>query len=310
MAHRQSNSDASSGTGTAQLLVVLLAFAWGFMWMATATGLRDIAPWILRMTGTGLGAATLFIAARIAGFDLTVPPRQRFHVMAGGFFNVGAFHILMAFSQLYGATSRTVIIAYTMPIWVAALSVVLLHERLDRIRIVALGLCVAGIGILVGPLFADGFPTFVIYAFTGVLSWAFGTVYMKWQHVTVPPLANAAWQLLFGFCFLLAGTLIFEGMPRLWPISTASIVALVYIGLFGVGLAHFLWWSIVGQLSPLTASIGALLVPVVGVTTSIVFLGERPTLADSIGFVLIFSAAASVLLQPAFKAATKRDKFR
>jgi drug/metabolite transporter (DMT)-like permease len=55
----------------------------------------------------------------------------------------------------------------------------------------------------------------------------------------------------------------------------------------------------VGRLSPLTASIGALLVPVVGVSSSIVFLGERPTVADGIGFVLIFAAAASVLLRPA-----------
>lgn len=54
-----------------------------------------------------------------------------------------------------------------------------------------------------------------------------------------------------------------------------------------------------GRLSPLTASIGALLVPVVGVSASIVLLGERPTLADGIGFVLIFAAAASVLLRPA-----------
>ncbi len=299
MVQRQPDSGSTSGAGTARLLVVLLAFAWGFMWIATATALRDIAPWTLRMAGTGLGAAVLFIAAKAAGYDLTVPRRQRFHVMAGGFFNVGAFHILMAFSQLHGATSRTVIIAYTMPIWVAVFSVLLLHERLDRLRTIALTLCVAGIVILVGPLFADGFPAFVLYAFTGAVSWAFGTVYMKWQHVTVPPLANAAWQLLFGFCFLLAGTLIFEGVPRLWPISTSSILALAYIGLFGVGLAHFLWWSIVGRLSPLTASIGALLVPVVGVSASIVLLGERPTLADGIGFVLIFAAAASVLLRPA-----------
>lgn len=294
-------SSRTADSGAVRLSVVLLAFAWGFMWMASATALRDIAPWTLRMAGTGLGAATLFIAARTAGYDLTVPRRQRFHVMAGGFFNVGAFHILMAFSQLHGATSRTVMLAYTMPIWTAALSVVLLHERLDRVRAIALTLCAAGIAILVRPLFADGFPIFVLYACAGALSWAFGTVYMKWQHVTVPPLANAAWQLLFGFCFLLAGTLIFEGVPRLWPVSTTSIVALVYIGLFGVGLAHFLWWSIVGRLSPLTASIGALLVPVVGVSTSIVFLGERPTVADGIGFVLIFAAAASVLLRPAIR---------
>lgn len=286
----------TADSGAVRLSVVLLGFCWGGMWIATAIALRDVAPWTLRMIGTGLGAATLFIAARIAGYDLVVPARERIHVAIGGFFNVGAFHILMAFSQLHGATSRTVMLAYTMPIWTAALSVVLLHERLDRVRLVALALCAAGIGTLVWPLFAHGFSAFVLYAVTGAVSWAFGTVYMKWQRVTVPPLANAAWQLLSGFCFLLAGTLIFEGVPHVWPISTASAVAIIYTGLLGVGLAHFLWWSIVGRLSPLTASIGALLAPVVGVTASIVILGERPTGADIVGFVLIFAAAACVMV--------------
>ena len=291
---------------TARLLVVVLGVVWGLLWIASAFALRDIKPWTLRMAGVGIGAATLFIAATAAGFDLYVPSRERIHVMIGGFFNVAAFHILTAFSQLNGATSRSVIIAYTMPIWAAALSVLLLHEKLGRVRLIALGLCVAGIGILIWPLFVHGLPAFVVYSLTAAIGWAFGTVYMKWQRVTVPPLANAAWQLLFGFGFLLAGTLAFEGMPRLWPIGTAAIVALLYIGVFGVGLAHFLWWSIIGRLSPVTASIGALLVPVVGVTTAIVFLGERPTAPDIVGFTLIFTAAACVLLQPPVKpAATK-----
>lgn len=290
-------------SGTARLFVVLLGFAWGLMWMATAFALQDIKPWTLRMAGIGCGAATLFIAARIAGYDLTVPKGERVHVLIGGAFNVTLFHIFSAFAQLNGATSRAVIITYTMPIWAAALSVLMLNERLDRLRLTALALCVAGLGILIWPLLAHGIPVFVFYSLAAGIGWAFGTVYLKSRRLTVKPIANAAWQLASSFGFLLAGALIFEGVPRLWPISTASIIALVYIGIFGVGLAHFLWWSIVGKLSPVTASIGALLVPVVGVSTSIIFLGERPTAPDVVGFVLIFSAAACVLLRPAMKPA-------
>ena len=80
-----------------------------------------------------------------------------------------------------------------------------------------------------------------------------------------------------------------------------SSAAIAYIGIFGVGLAHFLWWSIVGKLPTVTASLGSLLVPVVGVTASTVVLGERPTVTDMIGFAMIFAAAACVLLQPNVK---------
>ena len=66
-------------------------------------------------------------------------------------------------------------------------------------------------------------------------------------------------------------------------------------------MAHVLWWAIVGRLPTITASVGSLLVPVVGVTASTVILGERPSPTDIIGFVAIFAAAACVLLQPDVK---------
>jgi len=55
-------------------------------------------------------------------------------------------------------------------------------------------------------------------------------------------------------------------------------------------------------LPTITASIGSLLVPVIGVFASTIVLHERPTLNDIVGFLLIFLAAACVLLQP-----TKRN---
>jgi drug/metabolite transporter (DMT)-like permease len=284
--------------GTARILVVLLAFAWGFNWIAAAVALKEVSPWSFRFAGAGIGAALLFTAAWLTGHDLRVPRGERLHVMVAGFFNVAAFQILSAFAQLNGATSRAIVITYSMPIWAGLLSWLMLRERLNGIRLLAFALCVAGIAILIWPLFSGGFPIFVFYSLGCALGWAFATVYMKWVKATVPPLANAAWQLLFGFLFIAAGTFIFDGTPKLWPLHTISILTVLYVGVFGVGLAHFLWWSIVGRLPTVTASIGALLVPVIGVTASTVILGERPTVPDIVGFVLIFAAAACVLLQP------------
>lgn len=291
-------SETTDRAGTARLLVVLLAFAWGFNWIAAAIALHDVSPWSLRFAGAGLGAFTLFAAAKLTGHNLHVPRSERFHVMVAGFFNVAAFQLLSAFAQLNGATSRAIVITYSMPIWAALLSWLMLRERLDRVRLIAFVLCVAGLGILVWPLFTDGIPVFVFYSLGCAFGWAFATVYMKWVRATVAPLANAAWQLLFGFMFIATGTVVVEGYPHLWPISLPSLWAVLYVGVFGVGLAHFLWWAIVGKLPTVTASIGALLVPVVGVIASTIILHERPTVPDIVGFVLIFAAAACVLLQP------------
>lgn len=293
-----SQPTANAGvSGTAKLLVVLLAFAWGLNWTAAAIALHEVPVWSLRFAGSGIGAVTLFAVALLTGHSLYVPRGERLHVMIAGFFNVAAFQILSAFAQLSGATSRAIIISYSMPIWATALSWLMLRERLDRVRLVALILCIAGLTILVWPLFAHGFPPSVPLALGSALSWAFATVYVKWAKVSVAPLANAAWQLVFGFLFIAAGTFVFDDYPRLWPLQCEALLAVIYIGVLGVGLAHFLWWAIVGRLPTVTASIGSLLVPVIGVGASTAFLGERPTVTDIIGFALIFAAAACVLLQ-------------
>jgi drug/metabolite transporter (DMT)-like permease len=288
----------SNPAGSARLLVVLLSFAWGLNWIAAAVALREVSPWSLRVAGSSIGAATLFVAAYLTGHSLKVPRGEYVHVMIAGLLNVAAFQVFSGFAQLSGATSRAIIITYSMPIWTTMLSRLVLGERLSMARMVAFGLCVGGLAILVWPLFAAGIPSFVLYSLACAWTWAMATVYIKWAHVTIEPLANAAWQLLFGFVFIVVGSCVFEGYPRLWPLHNDTVIALLFIGLIGVGLAHFLWWSIVGRVPAITASLGSLLVPVIGVTASAVLLGERLTAADVVGFVMIFAAAASVLLQP------------
>jgi drug/metabolite transporter (DMT)-like permease len=291
-------SDAASG---AKLLVLLLAFAWGFNWIAAAFALQEVPPWSLRFVGTAIGAATLVVATWLSGRSLKVPPGAFKHILIAGFFNVSVFNICSAFAQLYGATSRAVIITYSMPIWASVLAWLILGDRLDRVRLIALGLCIGGLTILVWPLFSAGVPLGVFFALGCAFAWTIATVYMKWAKVDVDPLVNAAWQLLFGTLLLTFGMLLFDGYPQVWPISPRAAFSILFIGLFGVGLAHFLWWAIVGKLPTITASIGSLLVPVVGVIASAVILGERPSITDIIGFASIFAAAACVLLQPTAK---------
>ncbi|MGN6573815.1 MAG: DMT family transporter [Pseudolabrys sp.] len=294
--------DTAEVTGRDRSLVFLLAFAWGGNWIAGAIALHGATPWTLRFFGSSLAACTLIAAALITGHTLKVPRGQRIHVMVAGFLNVALFQILSAFAQANGATSRVVILNYSMPIWTTIMSCVLLGERLDRLRWTAIALCAVGLAILVWPLFEQGVPSTVFLALGCAWAWGGATVYLKWVKSTVPPLATAAWQLVFGFVFIAAGTFVFEGLPRV-SLSLGTWEAILFVGIIGTGFAHFLWWSIAGRLSPVTASIGSLLVPVIGVIGSVILLHERPTLTDVTGFVLIFGAAACVLLLPALRGA-------
>jgi drug/metabolite transporter (DMT)-like permease len=92
--------------------------------------------------------------------------------------------------------------------------------------------------------------------------------------------------------------LVFDGLPHISPLPVNVVAWIAYNGLIGMGLAYFLWFVVVDRLPTTTASLGSLLVPVVGVIGSAVVVGERPSLTDIVGFACIFAAAASVLLQP------------
>lgn len=285
----------------ARLLVLVLAFSWGFNWIAAAFALEEVPPWSLRFTTTGIGAAALIVAVYLSGRALRVPPGAFKHIALAGFFNVAVFNICAAFAQLSGATSRTIMITYSMPIWSALGAWLVLGDRFDRMRLIALALCIGGLGILLWPLFAAGVPRSALFALGSAFGWTIATVYLKWADIGVDPLVNAAWQLAFGTLLITVGMLVVDGSPRIWPISTRAMVSIAFIGLIGAGLAHFLWWAIVDKLPTATAALGSLLVPVVGVTASAVLLGERPTTNDIVGFAMVFAAAACVLLQPGVK---------
>jgi drug/metabolite transporter (DMT)-like permease len=292
---RRQRHDAAT---TAKLLVVVMGLGWGFNWIATRFILGALPPWTMRAVGIGLGDLTLFAAAAVTGISLAVPRGERLKILIAGFFNVAVFGVGSAYAQVYGTTSRAIVIAYSMPIWSALLAHFVLKEKLNAVKLGALALCGAGLAILIFPLMRTGFPLGALIALVCAWSWAAGTIYLKWAKIRTATLTSAAWQLLFGWSMLVTGMLIFEGVPRLWPLPADIIAWISYNGFIGMGLAYFLWFVVAERLPTTTASLVSLLVPVVGVIGSAVVVGERPSLADIIGFACIFAAAASVLLQP------------
>ncbi len=68
--------------------------------------------------------------------------------------NIVAFTVFGSFAQLTAATSRVTILAYTMPIWAVLLAWLFLGERPNRVQGIALGLCAAGLAVLIYPLAA------------------------------------------------------------------------------------------------------------------------------------------------------------
>ena len=285
----------------AKLMILVVGLAWGLNWVAARVILTALPPWTMRALGIGLGALTLFAAAGMTRVRLAMPRTEAVKIVIAGFFNVAIFNVCSAYAQVYGPTSRAIVIAYSMPIWAALLARLALKEKLTAAKLLALALCAAGLIILISPLMQSGFPLGAALALGCAWSWAAGTIYMKWAEIQAPMLATAAWQLLFGWVMLAAGMLYFDGLTLAGPLTPQVAGWIAYNSFIGMGMAYFLWFVVIDRLPATTATIGVLVSPVVGVLGSALIVGERPNLFDIVGFALIFASAATVLLQPNVK---------
>jgi drug/metabolite transporter (DMT)-like permease len=288
-----------SADTTARLMLVALALGWGITWSTMRIALDEVPPFSMRVASMLIGAAALGLLTALSrrSFALRTPVAAA-HVVVAAIFNVVGFSLFTPFAQLYAATSRVTILVYTMPIWASLMARVVLGERVTPPRAAALALCVAGMAVLVAPLLGAGVPLGIVLALGAAVSWAAGTIYLKWAQIDVDPMTGTFWQLLVGLIVIGACQPLVEGPLHLWPIRMTTLVALVFSGLVGSGIAYLLWFEIVRRLPAMTASLGVLSVPAVGIVASVVMLGERPTATDIAGFALILAASACVQLAP------------
>ena len=290
----------------AKALLVLLALVWGLSWPIMTIALAEISVWTLRVLGFSLSALSLFALIRLQGRSAAIPRGVTWlHIVAASMFNVVGFGLFSSFALLASSTSRVVIVNYSMPIWASLMAWLILGERLSIRAGLGLVLCISGLTVLVYPVATAPSAVGLLLALCCALSWAAGTVYMKWARIAGDLLAITAWQIALGALVFGAGLLVFQGMPVPAAVSLKAVLAVVYNGLIGTGFAYILWFAIIERLPTATASLGSLATPVVGVSSSMLMLGERPTTEDLIGFALIFAAAVCVLTQPAQRTAAQ-----
>ena len=293
---------AMSNATIAKLLLVALSFCWGLSWTAMRVALDEVSPWGMRLIGYSIGATTLLLLLKAQGRSLAIPRgKDWLHIFIAALFLSVSFGVAGTFAQLMANTSRVIIVNYSMPVWGSLMAYFVLRERINARAALGLALCMAGLSVLVYPVAETSFrePIGLLLALVCALGWGGGTVYMKWARIPGDLLVITAWQIALGAVVFGAGLLVFQGMPAPAAVSLKAVLAVLYNGLLGTGFAYILWFAIIERLPTATASLGSLSTPVVGIISSMLMLGERPTTEDMIGFALIFAAAACVLTQSA-----------
>ena len=285
-----------------QLAILMLALFWGLNWPAVRAALFDLPPWTLRAIGMGAGALFLLVVALIRGERLRLARGEWLPVLAAGFLTITFFNMLLAFAQLAAPTTRAVIVTFTLPVWTVIFARIFLGERLDRRRQLGLVFGISGLICLGWPLIRAGtFSYGLVLALIAGMSWALGTVVIKRFPLRSPPITAAIWQLAAGAVVAALGIALFE--PQVlrdgldWPrFQTRTWVALFHHIVFSQALAYLIWYNLLGRLPAGTVSLSMLMVPAIGVISSVLLLGERPTATDFAGLVLMTMAACAVML--------------
>ncbi|MCW3155709.1 DMT family transporter [Achromobacter spanius] len=286
-----------------RLIPVALALFWGLNWPAVKIILAIFPPFTLRVLGLGSGAILLLLLARTKRLAL-LPPRDSWPgIVVGGVLAVAVFNLAVAWAQLSTSTSRAAVLTFTMPMMSAVLAWLVLGERLDRRRGLALTLGAIGVAILAWPVLHAVFADHDLVATKGLIfplvaafGWAAGTVYLKRWPVNGHRIVITAWQLAVGAACALTGVLIAgESFPTQgW--NGRIVAALSFHIILGTAVAYWLWFVLSERVSATVAALTTLMVPVVGVLGAMALVGDRPGAADWWGFAFVLAGAALIVL--------------
>ena len=198
------------------------------------------------------------------------------------------------------AAGRASIIAFTMPVWAALMAAALLGEKITVWKIIGLMLGVAGLAALIGPDLAalGAAPLGAAFMLGASISWATGTVLFKKFDWRLPVVSAIGWQLALGAVVITGFAAALEPAPDLTQLSWRAIGALAYLFALPMVYCQWAYFSVVRIFPAGIAAIGTLSVPIVGVFSSALILGEPVGANDLTALALIFAALFAVLVAP------------
>jgi drug/metabolite transporter (DMT)-like permease len=278
-------------------VLAALTLAWGFNWTAMKVALSEVPPWTFRTFCLGLGSAVLFAALRAGGQKLSVPRGQWPRLWLLALLNITCWNMLVAFGVALIPSGRAAILAYTMPVWAIPLSVWLLRERITRRKLAGLVLGLAALGLLLGEASAGlgAAPLGSLMVLGAAVAWALGTVLQKRYPVALPAGAYTAWIMLLGGVPIFLGTLLLEHPAALRGVGFWAWAGVLYNVLVSFAFAHWAWIKLATSVPVSVFAISMLVIPVIGVLSGIVFLGERPGWAEVAALLLVLAALATVI---------------
>ena len=131
------------------------------------------------------------------------------------------------------------------------------------------------------------------------IAWAFGTVLLRKWKLPLPQNTLSGWMMLLGLGAARAARAVLRsGAARRRAVRRAPGSRSLYNIFLAGTLAHWAWFTLARTLPVAVSSMSSLPVPIVGVFSGMLVLGERPGPSEWTALALVVAAMVAVLWPP------------
>lgn len=287
------------------MLLVLITLAFGSGWPLMKYGVIELPILTFRwMTAIFSGIGVLCLAA-LMGYKLRLFREEIGIAFLCGLFNVTGWFYFSGLGLTMLSAGRSTILAYTHPLFAFLIALALGRDKLSPRRVFGLA---CGMGA-VAALSSHDFDTFgdlpfgVLAMLTAAACFATGANLQNraWR---TPSMVVAGWQLLLGGLPLLVLAPIFDEAPFA-NFTILGVGAVAYTVLIGNMVGFVLWLKLLELIPAPIATLSLLPVPMIGIISGVIILGESIGWQEGVALALITVALASTLTLPSLSSFRK-----
>lgn len=274
------------------LLALLVVVVWGLNFVVIKVGLHNMPPLMLAGLRFVLVAfpALLFIARPkvplrlLLGYGLTI--------------SFGQFAFLFCAIKFGMPAGLASLVLQAQAFFTIILGAGVFGERLQGKQLVGIALAVFGVLVLIEASLSGQHIPMIGFALTlaAAFSWACGNIFNKkiMSHSSRPPVMSlVVWSALIPIIPFMAASMVFEGpasmLQSLVSIDLTTILSLVYLAFVATIVGYGIWGSLLGRYETWRVAPLSLLVPVVGMASAALLLGESLSLLQLGGAALIMA---------------------
>jgi drug/metabolite transporter (DMT)-like permease len=273
----------------------VVVVAWGLTWPVNKVILESLPPLWMAALRSAIATVALFLIAILRG-RLVIPLRHDVPVLLSiTLLHMVGFVVLANIGLQLVPTGRSVVLAYTTPLWVTPGAWLLLGERPSARRLAGVLAGVAGLVILFNPLAFNWTDRDAVLGNAAIVGaavlWAGSILHIRAHRWHATPFELVPWETLLATAILVPAALLSESRPGVvWDVEL--VLLMLYSAVPGTALAYWAIAMASRDLPAVTTSLGLLGTPVVSLVVATVWLGEAVTPSLVVAVLLILGGVA------------------